>query len=107
MDFTIVSKELARSWGCLSKEEKENYKKLANERKKVVIPTKTNNVQSSKNIFEFKNLKRYSTKINIELSEIKRNILNKQEVQLVLFKFLCKIFIKLFFIWILKIHFVF
>lgn len=97
MEFTKVSKELAKLWGCLSNEEKENYKKLANERKKVVIPTKTNNVHHSKNIFEFKNLKRYSTKINIELSEIKRNVLNRQEVQLVLFKFICKIFTKFFF----------
>lgn len=79
MNFTEVSKELARSWGCLSTDEKEKYKKLANEKKKVVTATKPNNIQSSKKSFEFivKNLKRHSTLINIELSEIKKNIFER------------------------------
>jgi len=76
MDFTKVSKELARSWGCLSVNEKERYKQLSNERKKLLVAAKTNDIQPSKKSFEFffKNLKRHSTLINIELSEIKRNV---------------------------------
>lgn len=82
MDFTIVSKELAKLWGCLSELEKENYKQLANERKKVSTATKSNDNQLQKKSFQFvfKNLKRHSTLINIELSEIKRNIFNKPKV---------------------------
>lgn len=83
IDFTKVSKELARLWGCLNIEEKENYKKMANENKKIVLTTKKNDTQSSIKSFQFilKNLKRYSTLINVELSEIKKNIFeNPKEV---------------------------
>lgn len=82
MVFTEVSKELARSWGCLSKEEKEKYKELANTAKKVGTATKTNNIQPSKKSFEFivKNLKRHSTLINVELSEIKKNIFERPKL---------------------------
>lgn len=83
LDFTIVSKELANLWSNLSVDEKENFKQLANERKKVVNTTKTNEViQPQKKSFEFifKNLKRHSTLINVELSEIKQNIFERPKV---------------------------
>lgn len=82
MDFTKVSKELAKLWGCLSELEKENYKQVANERKKAPTATKSNDIQLPKKSFQFvfKNLKRHSTLINIELSEIKRNIFKKPKV---------------------------
>lgn len=74
MDFTKVSKKLATSWSCLSIEEKENYKKMANERKKGT--SKMNDIKPIKKSFEFmfKNLKRHSTLVNVKLSEIKRSI---------------------------------
>lgn len=79
MDFIKVSKELARSWGCLSVNEKEKYKKLANERKKLIVAAKTNEIQFPKKSFEFifKNLQRHSTSININLPEIKKNIFGR------------------------------
>ncbi|VVC37340.1 DNA mismatch repair protein, C-terminal,DNA mismatch repair, conserved site,High mobility group box [Cinara cedri] len=82
MDFTKVSKELAKLWGCLSEDEKENYKKLSIERKKFPMATKANEIQSSKKSFQFifKNLKRHSTLINIELCEIKKNIFEKPKI---------------------------
>lgn len=66
----------------MSEDEKERYKELANERKKVVTINKTNDEQLPKKSFQFifKNLERYSTKINVELSEIKRNIFEKPKL---------------------------
>lgn len=84
MDFTKVSKELAKSWNNLSLDEKEKYKKLAVENKKIVAIKKTNNniIQPPKRAFEFvlKDLKRHSTLINIELSDIKKNSVNSLKV---------------------------
>lgn len=79
IEFTKVSKELARLWGSLSENEKLRYKKLSNEQK---ISTKTNDVQLPKKSFQSipKNLERHSTQINIELSEIKRNIFKKPKM---------------------------
>jgi len=81
MDFTKVSKELAKLWCNLSIAEKENYKIMANEKKKVLMTTKTN-IQPLKKSFDFifKNLKRHSTLVNIDLSEIKRNIFDKKKM---------------------------
>ncbi|XP_025201621.1 PMS1 protein homolog 1-like isoform X2 [Melanaphis sacchari] len=82
IEFTKVSKELARLWGSLSEDEKLNYKKLSNEQKKGIVTTKTNDVQLPKKPFQAiaKNLERHSTQINVELSEIKRNIFNDQKI---------------------------
>lgn len=82
MDFTKVSKELARSWGCLSADEKAKYKELANKQKNMVMIAKKNDTQLPKKSFQFifKNLKRHSTLINVELSEIKKNIFEKKKV---------------------------
>ncbi|KAL5234739.1 hypothetical protein ACI65C_002149 [Semiaphis heraclei] len=82
IEFTKVSKELARLWGELSEDEKLRYKKLSNEQKKVIVSTKTNDVQLPKKLFQSipKNLERHSTQINVELSEIKRNILKKPKM---------------------------
>lgn len=81
MNFTKVSKELARSWSCLSNEDKEKYKKMANERKKGAI-SGTNDTKLPKKSFEFifKNLKRHSTLINVELSEIKINLFERPKI---------------------------
>lgn len=81
MDFTKVSKELARSWGCLSADEKAKYKELANEQKNHVMTTKKD-IQLPKKSFQFifKNLKRHSTLINVEFSEIKKNIFEKPKI---------------------------
>jgi len=66
----------------LSEDEKIRYKQLSNEQKKVVLTAKTNDVQLPKKSFKstFKNLERHSTQINVELSEIKRNILVKPKM---------------------------
>lgn len=79
MDFTKVSQKLAKSWGSLSEEEKERYKRLANERKKGVVANKANDIQPLKKPFQFcfKNLRRHSTLINVELSEIKKMIFER------------------------------
>lgn len=82
MDFTKVSKELARSWACLSVDEKERYKHLSNEQKNVVAAKTSSHIQPEKKMFQFtfKNLKRHSTLINIDLTEIRRNIFSKPSV---------------------------
>jgi hypothetical protein len=66
----------------LSEDEKLRYKKLSNEQKKGIITTKTNDVQLPKKSFQTiaKNLERHSTQINVELSEIKRNIFKNQKM---------------------------
>lgn len=84
IDFTKVSKELAKSWNNLSLNEKEKYKKLAFAKKKVVMTSKTSNnfIRPPKKSFEFvfKDLKRHSTLINIELSDIRKNIFESSKV---------------------------
>lgn len=82
MDFTKVSKELAKSWSCLSADEKAKYKELANEQKNILMIAKKNDMQLPKKSFQFifKNLKRHSTLINVETSEIKKNIFEKPKV---------------------------
>ncbi|XP_026817988.1 PMS1 protein homolog 1-like [Rhopalosiphum maidis] len=84
IEFTKVSKELARLWGSLSEDEKLRYKKLSNEQKKGIITTKTNDVQLPKKSFQTiaKNLERHSTQINVELFEIKRNIFKNHKMML-------------------------
>lgn len=81
IEFTKVSKELARLWGSLSEDEKLRYKKLSNEQKKG-ITNKPNDVQLPKRSFQAiaMNLERHSTEINVELSEIKRNIFKNQKM---------------------------
>lgn len=82
MDFTKVSQKLAKAWGSLSEDEKERYKRLANERKKEAGATKAYDIQPPKKSFQFcfKNLRRHSTLINVELSEIKKNIFERPKV---------------------------
>lgn len=84
IDFTKVSKELAKSWNNLSFNEKEKYKKLASEKKNLVMTSKTSNhcMQTPKKSFEFvfKDLKRHSTLINVELSDIRKNISESSKV---------------------------
>jgi hypothetical protein len=81
MDFTKVSKELAKSWSCLSADEKAKYKELANKQKNCVMTAKRDTELPKKSFqFIFKNLKRFSTLINVEFSEIKKNIFEKPKV---------------------------
>lgn len=83
MNFTKVSKALADAWSNLSENEKEKYKNLASERKKLIPTGKLHDViQPAKKTFEFvfKNLKRHSTLINIELSDIKKNIFKNSKM---------------------------
>lgn len=82
MDFTKVSTKLAKAWGGLSVDEKETYKLLANERKKGIIATKANDIQPPKKSFQFssKNLKRHSTLINVELSDIRKVIFERPKI---------------------------
>lgn len=82
MDFTKVSKEITRLWACLSIDEKTSYKELANKRKNAAIITKINDTPLQKKSFQFifKTLNRCSTLINVELSEIKKNIFEKPKV---------------------------
>lgn len=83
MNFTKVSKALADAWSNLSVNEKEKYKHLASERKKLLPTGKLNDaIQPPKKTFEFvfKNLKRHSTLINVELSDIKKNIFESSKM---------------------------
>ncbi|XP_050420572.1 PMS1 protein homolog 1-like [Adelges cooleyi] len=78
LDFIKVSKELAKSWASLSVEEKEHYKTNANKQKKKAL-VKVDEIKPQNKDFKFlfKNLKRHSTLVNVELSEIKERLLKK------------------------------
>ncbi|XP_025425614.1 PMS1 protein homolog 1-like isoform X2 [Sipha flava] len=82
MDFTKVSKELVKLWACLNVDEKNRYKELANKQKNLKVIAKINDTSIPKKSFQyiFKTLKRCSTSINIELSEIKKNIFEKPKL---------------------------